>query len=263
MKKTFTLIELLVVIAIIAVLAALLLPALQRAREAAQGVSCINVLKQYIMADIMYADSNDDFLVPGQKYPYASALQPAAHWYKNLDFHRMLVGGAARVETENPAVAHNSMPEGLICPGASYSLSADGRNGITHDPMISRSYGVSAEIWVQIAWYSADNPYKKGGGSSDQHKRAFYKLPGIVAASRRMAFADGLDWGLKYDQREIYKYLQYGEMVDGGAPGNRLAYRHNGKNSANVAFLDGHAAQLGHSDFDDGNLWWEFLRPLE
>lgn len=66
MKRKFTLIELLVVIAIIAILAALLMPALQRARMAAQSAKCLSNLKQLGSAVIMYAGDNKEWL------PYAT-----------------------------------------------------------------------------------------------------------------------------------------------------------------------------------------------
>jgi prepilin-type N-terminal cleavage/methylation domain-containing protein/prepilin-type processing-associated H-X9-DG protein len=60
----FTLIELLVVIAIIAILAALLLPALSKAKEKAQAISCLSNMKQLQLVWMLYADDNDSKCPP-------------------------------------------------------------------------------------------------------------------------------------------------------------------------------------------------------
>jgi prepilin-type N-terminal cleavage/methylation domain-containing protein/prepilin-type processing-associated H-X9-DG protein len=71
-RAGFTLIELLVVTAVIGILAGILLPALAKAKEKAQRVSCVSNLKQVGLAIQMYADANDDTL-PGPVFAGARA----------------------------------------------------------------------------------------------------------------------------------------------------------------------------------------------
>ncbi len=125
--RRFSLIELLITIAIIAILAGLLLPALNRAREKAQAVSCMGNMRQMGLFFAQYCSDNNDLLVVKN-----STAANAGRWFNILlkyDTYYLSSESTASIRwitAACPSVPHNLSNDKMLNINGLYSPKLDG-----------------------------------------------------------------------------------------------------------------------------------------
>jgi prepilin-type N-terminal cleavage/methylation domain-containing protein/prepilin-type processing-associated H-X9-DG protein len=266
-RRAFTLIELLVVIAIIAVLIGLLLPAVQKVREAAARMSCQNNLKQLGLGMHNYHDSNrafppsawresikDDTSKSFSAYSWSYFLLPFIEQdalFKSIPFVRNGFDPAVSTNYAPYQAAMQTRLTILRCPSTSDEVTYDDDSRGTLVPQrYAVSYGVvvSGNIGNPISTKHAGEQSSYLDDGTAGPINGPFGFPQLVDTSRPSRF-DG-----PFNQNVVYSFA---DIVDGTSNTAMIGERYRTEQSNGDAGTGGWGYWgIGAPDAQDDNGQW-------